>query len=130
MSTCRPAVASCLILLLLLAAMGGSVAAAPVIGPLGGGAHGVALVPEGGGQAALVVQVLATSKPLGDVKPAALPGDLAARVKDTPQGAYVRDEWDKGALLSDNWSARWTGTLKVDQEGEYTFYATDRKSVV
>jgi len=98
--------------------------AAPQVGPLGPGAHGIAFAPEGGAKDVYALQVIATSKTPGSVKPAELPADLAGRIRDTQQGAYVREEWDKGALLTDNWSARWTGTLKVDQDGEYTFYLT------
>ncbi len=98
--------------------------AAPQIGALGGGAHGVVFAPEAGAQAVYAVQVLATSKAVDTVKPPEVPADLAGRVQDTPPGKYVRDEWDKGALLTDNWSARWTGTLKADKDAEYTFYLT------
>jgi len=101
-----------------------AVHAAPQIGPLGPGAHGIVFAPDGDTKEVYALQVIATSKAPESVKPAELPADLAGRIRDTQQGVYVRDEWDKGALLTDNWSARWTGTLKIDKDGEYTFYLT------
>jgi 3-keto-disaccharide hydrolase/PA14 domain len=93
------------------------------VGPLAGG-HGIAVLPEAGAKEAYAIQVVGTSKPVDSVKPPALPGDLVGRVRDTEKGAYVRDEWDKGALLTDNWSARWSGQLQMPGPGEYTFYLT------
>lgn len=100
------------------------VGAAPQIGPLGGGLHGVGLLPDEGAQMAYGVWVAATSRDPEATKPEPLPADLAERIKDTEQGVYTRDEWNKGAALRDRWSARWTGTLDVEKADEYTFYLT------
>ena len=100
------------------------VIAAPQIGPLGGGLHGVGLLPEEGAPMAYGVWIAATSRDPEEVEPEPLPTDLAERINDTEEGLYTRDEWDKGAALRDNWSARWTGTLNVEKEREYTFYLT------
>ncbi len=70
------------------------------------------------------IWVAATSRDPQAIEPQPLPASLADRIRDTEEGAYVREEWDKGAALRDQWSARWTGTLNVEKEGEYTFYLT------
>jgi hypothetical protein len=107
---------------LLLPLVAVSAHAAPLLAPLGGGPHGVALKPAADATSAYAVVVAATSLDPQEVTAPELPGDLVQRVGDTEQGAYVREEWDKGALLRDNFSARWTGKLKVDKDAEYTFY--------
>ncbi|MBM3474209.1 MAG: DUF1080 domain-containing protein [Armatimonadetes bacterium] len=109
-------------LCLLLAAA--ATQAAPLVAPLGGGLHGIALKPAADSTAAYAVVVAATSLDPQAVAAPELPGDFVQRVGDTEQGVYVREEWDKGALLRDNFSARWTGTLKVDKDAEHTFYLT------
>jgi hypothetical protein len=98
--------------------------AAPQIGPLGDGFHGVGLLPDEDAPMAYGVWVAATSRDPQAIEPQALPANLADRIRDTEEGAYVREEWDKGAALRDQWSARWTGTLNVEKEGEYTFCLT------
>ena len=112
-------------LALLLAALvlASAALAAPVIGPLGDGVHGIACRPAPDAPVSALA-VAATSLDPGDLAPPELPQDLAQRLGDTPVGAYVREQWDKGAFLIDSFSTRWTGTLKVDREGEVTFYLT------
>jgi len=98
--------------------------AAPLVAPLGGGLHGIALKLAADATAAYAVAVAATSLDPQTVVAPELPADFVQRVGDTEQGVYVREEWDKGAFLRDGFSARWTGTLKVDKDAEYTFYLT------
>ncbi len=112
----------------LLAALGvlavRAATAAPQIGPLGGGIHGVGFVPEEGAGIGYGIRIVATSRGPADIAPQALPAELAAGVGDTDEGLYARDEWDKGAMLRDGWSARWSGELSVDRQADYTFYLT------
>lgn len=99
--------------------------AAPWVGSLNlPNVHGLGFVADDGSETAIALQVVATARSPEEVKPMPLPEDLAARVQAVEPGRYVREEWDKGAALRDNWSARWTGTLQVEKEGEYTFYLT------
>jgi len=84
-------------------------------------AHAVLLDGGDGGWA--MVSVVGTSLPVGRY---ALPVSPAAKPAGIPvePGHYGRMEWDKGGYLTDNFSARWTSTLNVATEGEYTFYVT------
>jgi len=86
--------------------------------------HGLGFVASDESQTAIALQVVATSRSPEEVKPMPPPEDLAACIQDVEPGRYVREEWDKGAALRDNWSARWTGMLQVEKEGAYTFYLT------
>jgi hypothetical protein len=98
--------------------------AAPLVAPLGGGLHGIALKSAEDATSAYAVVVAATSLDPNGVAMPELPADFVQRVGNVEQGTYVREEWDKGAFLRDNFSVRWTGTLKVDKDAEYTFYLT------
>lgn len=98
--------------------------AAPLIYSLPGGLHGIAFKASPEATAAYALTVGATSLDPRPLIAPEIPAGFIERVADTPRGVYARDEWDKGAFLRDNFSARWTGTLRVDKDGEYTFYLT------
>jgi hypothetical protein len=115
----RPATALCLLLLAM-----GAAHAAPLAAPLGGGLHGIALRSAPDATSAYAVVVAATSLDPNGIAMPELPADFVQRVGNVEQGTYVREEWDKGAFLRDNFSVRWTGTLKVDKDAEYTVYLT------
>ena len=95
-------------------AQGATISAAPEL-------HGVVL--QAGDGPAIVVQAAATSLTIEEAAIPEVPEGTQAG-EDVEEGTYNRVQWDKGAFLTDRFSARWTGTVKVDAEAEYTFYVT------
>ena len=41
-----------------------------------------------------------------------------------PVGGFGRSQWRLAGPFTDHWSARWTGTLRIEKEGDYTFFYT------
>jgi len=113
---------ACLILLVALAA-------GPVLAQ-GGAIRVGALQPDNwhgigffrGDDVAYSLRVLATG---GNYRESLAGGEykgLKPAGPGTELGSYVRQEWTVSSPLADNFSVRWTGTLRVPQTGKYTFY--------
>ena len=83
--------------------------------------HGVAF--QQGDAPPVVVRAAATSLSIDEANIPPVPEDLGVG-ENVEEGRYARLDWDKGGYLRDGFSARWTGTLNVEREAEYTFYVT------
>ncbi|MBM3476272.1 MAG: DUF1080 domain-containing protein [Armatimonadetes bacterium] len=57
-----------------------------------------------------------------DQRPQPLRAELLAVLRTIPVGGYHRETWRLSSPYGDHFSARFTGTLKVEKEGDYTFY--------
>ena len=114
----RPCFPSVLIILALLA---GGVAAAAEIGRLDGAPiRGIAL--WAGDNCQYTLQPQAVWGGYSDQSPAPLRSGLLKVLQTIPVGGYHCEKWLLWSPFSDHFSARFTGTLKVEQEGDYTFY--------
>ncbi|MBI3920831.1 MAG: DUF1080 domain-containing protein [Armatimonadetes bacterium] len=112
---------SCLVAFLLITRQC-SLAAGAEVGRLGtGGLHGILLYRVTDSQFALLVRSLWGGSQ-DQTSRQDLPESLSEVVERVPVGGYDRDTWWLASPHGDNWSARFTTSLKVATEGEYTFY--------
>jgi hypothetical protein len=71
------------------------------------------------------LRVTATGGDYRDDSPTSFNGPLeAAALEPVPVGGYGREQWRLGSPYGDHWSARFTTTLKVAAQSEYTLYYT------
>ncbi|HJN15938.1 MAG TPA: family 16 glycoside hydrolase [Armatimonadota bacterium] len=85
------------------------------------GIHGV--VFQTGDGPPVVIQIGATSLGIDEAQIPGVPAGIGVD-EDVEEGSYNRVEWDKGGFLRDGFSTRWTGTVGIEAEAEYTFYAS------
>ncbi|MGQ9730815.1 MAG: family 16 glycoside hydrolase [Candidatus Zipacnadales bacterium] len=57
-----------------------------------------------------------------DRLPRPINGSVVRLIRPIPVGGFHRDTWQLASLYSDHFSARFTGTLRIETEGDYTFY--------
>ena len=96
-------------------------AGAVEIGPLHkASAHGIGFRSGAGREFAL--QATAMWGGYQDQAPRAFYGGLGDALTPHPIRGYWRERWQLASPYGDNWSARFTGTLKVETAGDYTLY--------
>ena len=76
------------------------------------------------GDLQFALRVTAAGGDYRDDSPTSLNGPLEAALEPVPVGGFGREQWRLGSPYGDHWSARFTTTLKVATNGEYTFYYT------
>ena len=57
-----------------------------------------------------------------DQPPVPLHAGVLKMTRAIPPGGFHRESWRLGSVYGDHWSARFTGTLRIEKEGDYTFY--------
>lgn len=57
-----------------------------------------------------------------DQPPVPIYQDVLRMIRTVPVGGYHRETWRLSSPFGDHFSARFTGTLKIEKEGEYTFF--------
>ncbi|MBM3957367.1 MAG: hypothetical protein FJ313_04880, partial [Gemmatimonadetes bacterium] len=114
----RATVCWVIVILVLLAA---GVATAAEIGRLEGAPiRGIGLYADDDAQ--FTLQPQAVWGGYSDQRPQPLRAELLAVLRTTPVSGYHRETWRLSSPYGDHFSARFTGTLKVEKEGDYTFY--------
>jgi hypothetical protein len=99
----------------------GGVAVTAEIGRLEGAPiRGIGLYADGDVQ--FTLQPQAVWGGYSDQRPTPLRTDVLKVLRTIPAGGYHRETWRLSSPYSDHFSARFTGTLKIEKEGDYTFY--------
>jgi hypothetical protein len=108
-------------MLVAVAVLGAGLASAAEIGRLEGAPiRGLGLWADDSSQFTLQPQVAWGG--YSDQGPTPLRSGLLQVLRGIPVGGYHRETWQLSSPYGDHFSARFTGTLKVAQEGDYTFY--------
>lgn len=85
------------------------------------GRHGLGAMTQNG---QFTLEAFAQGGGFSDRSPGRPLATLEGLLALVPEGGFGRSRWRLGSPMTDNWSARFTGTLRVAKEGEYTFYYT------
>ena len=115
----RVGASAALVLIMLMGALAASPAAE--VGTLEkAGVRGIGFFESADSQFAL--QAMAMWGGYRDQPARVLTGSVAEPLEAIPVGGYHRQTWRLASPYGDNWSARFTTTLTIATEGEYTFY--------
>ncbi len=76
------------------------------------------------GSSLFVVQATGAWGGYQDNRPRGVPFGADKLLQVVAPGGAAKDLWSLASPYGDNWSARWTTTLKVPSEADYTFYVS------